>query len=341
MVLLYVLFLGNQQKTEQNCKTFSIGFYNVENLFDTIDDKHKNDNDFLPESKNNWNTDKYIRKLENLSKVISKLNKENFPDILGLAEVENLNVLQDLVKQNALKKANYSIIHFESPDLRGIDVALLYRKSGFTVVYSTNIAITDVQNPNFKTRDILYVKGFTKSKDTLHVFVNHWPSRIGGTEETEIKRELCAKVVKAKVDSIMGIHKKAKIVIIGDFNDEPNDAAFVQVLKSKNDFNELNSDNLYNLSHSFYASNSGTYYYAKEKKWNILDNFIVSGQLLTEQKSDKLKTKVDNLLIFSPDWICFKDKQGKMIPNKTFTGKYTAGFSDHFPIVTSFEYDCR
>lgn len=339
-ILISLLSLKNEAETNE-CKQLLISFYNVENLFDTIDDPRTNDNDFLPTSKNKWNSEKYNVKLRHLAQVIGGYQNSNFADIVGLCEVENEGVLKDLIKQDSLKKGAYSIIHFDSPDRRGIDVAILYRKKMFKVISSKAITVSDPENNNFKTRDILYVKGINNSKDTLHIFVNHWSSRLGGQEESEGKRDLCASVLRHQVDSLFALKVNAKIVIMGDLNDEPSDESVLKKLKALPLSAEIKSKELYNLCYKNYKDSLGSYYYWKEKDWNMLDNIIVSGILINESKSTFLKVKTQDAILFKPEWLLKPEKDGTLAPYKTFTGKYTAGYSDHLSMYILLEYGCK
>lgn len=296
-------------------------FYNVENLFDTIDDKHKSDNDFLPQSKKKWTNSKYQKKLENISKVISSFNTKHYPDIIGLCEVENLFTLEDLVKQKTIKKMNYQIIHYESPDIRGIDNAILFNQKKANLIVSKNIAIS-FENKKIKTRDILYAKFLLKNNDTIHYYVNHWPSRRGGTDKSEFKRIKAAKTLKYHIDSIQQTTKNANIIICGDFNDYPNNKSVYEILNA----NEKDN-NLINLMYNFSLTDTiGTHYYRNH--WGTLDHFIVSKAIAQTNT-----TLIKEAGIFKEDFMLYTTNKGIKAPSKTYSGtKYYGGYSDHLPI---------
>lgn len=307
--------------------SFRIAFYNVENLFDTIDEPNKIDSEYMPNSSLKWNTQRYFAKQKNLTKVIEAMN---FPIIMGMAEVENRRVLEDLVAQPALKSKNYGIAHFDSPDERGIDVAMIYQKGVFEVKRQKAHAI---KFPTFsdKTRDILEVTGILRGGIELTVFVNHFPSRRGGADESEPKRIYVASVLRKAVDSLFQKDPNAHIVIMGDFNDEPSNASLNKTLGAvewqRELAKELPSNALYNLGAAIERRGEGTEYY---KGWDVLDQIIVSGSLLDSRS--KVTTR-DEETVFNADLVIFKDKAGNRLPNRTYTGPiYRGGFSDHFPV---------
>jgi len=219
VVLIWIISSCTSVKSTLR-KEYTVVSYNVENLFDTIDDPKIPDEEFLPESEKKWDNERYQKKLSDLVRVISEVNPKELPEMVGLVEIENHAVLDDLIRTGEFKDQGYAIIHEESPDYRGIDVALIYRKDAFTEIMHETLPVVFPDDPQFKTRDILYVTGKIRNR-TIHVFVNHWPSRIGGDEKTEPKRVLAASVLKAKVDQILAADPKARIVIMGDMNDEP------------------------------------------------------------------------------------------------------------------------
>lgn len=341
-MLTFNINVFSQNAKKQNCKnTFLIAFYNTENLFDTIDDPHKNDNDFLPTSKSNWNSERYSLKVKMLAQVIRSYNRQKYADVIGLCEIENRQVLLDLVKTDTLKNAGYSIVHFESPDRRGIDVAMLYRSKNLKVIYTRAITVSDTGNNALKTRDILYVKGITKSKDTLHFFVNHWPSRMGGQEESEGKRGIAANTLRGVIDSLFLTNSMVKIVIMGDLNDEPNNESIENVLEAKPLIAEVKDKKLYNLSYQKFLAGDGSYYYWKDKKWNMIDNFIVSSSLLKETNEARLHVQTKDVEIFRPDWLLQKEKNDVMAPFKTYAGKYQGGYSDHLSVFIILGTNCK
>ncbi len=308
---------------------FSFAFYNLENLFDTINDPTIDDESFLPDARNPWNSERYLHKLDQMSKVMADIDSTGFPALLGLCEVENKEVLTDLVKHGELRAAAYSIIHQNSPDERGIDVALLYQPGIFSPVSVRYIPVVFPENPDNKTRDILYAKGLVKSKDTLHVFINHWVSRWGGQAETEPSRKFIAGLLKTITDSIMRINPEANIIIAGDLNDNPSDISVSQVLQAKQVTSAPDGKSLYNLSLSAYEQGEGSLYY---KSWDMFDQIIVSSAMLTGVGG--IKVSDHKQTVVKHDYLLFKPKNGEPRPNRTASGKnYFGGFSDHLPVM--------
>lgn len=304
-------------------------FYNVENLFDTIDDKHINDNEYLPTSDKKWDTKKYTIKLNNLSKVISAISPTDLPWLVGLCEVENKTVVQDLVNTDLLKKGKYEIVHRDSPDGRGIDVAAIYRKDKFKLLEFHYYPISFHQDSSFaETREILHLKGVIYGKDTVHVFYNHWPSRMGGEEKSAPKRKSAAEKLKSKVDSLYKVNINTKIVIMGDFNDYPVNENVNSVLGAKRENSE--TSNLYNLLYEEHILKMGSYNYKNE--WGVLDNLIVSASLLQPKKG--ARTKNENAKILKEDWMLYTDKKGNQSPSRSYSGPnfHETGYSDHLPI---------
>ncbi len=304
----------------------AIVFYNVENLFDTIDQTGVIDEDFLPTGKLKWNSERYKTKLQHLEQVLT-YNMVNNPLMIGLAEIENASVVLDLAKTGKLASTNYRLAHKDSPDARGIDCALLYDADRFKPLVISNLAVTIDSIPDFKTRDVLYVKGELKGKKIIHVFVNHWPSRRGGELESEIKRIQAAKVARAKIDEILKENPKANIVLMGDFNDHPTNTSILETLKAK-PITDANAD-LYNLLYDDQEAGLGTHNFKNE--WGVLDQFIVSKSLYNGKKKIKLLTK--DAVILKEDFVLYKAGDGTMKPSTTYGGeKYFGGYSDHLSI---------
>jgi len=245
------------------------------------------------------------------------------PEIVGLVEIENQTVLEDLVKTGKLT-GRYGIIHEESPDFRGIDVALIYRKDAFTETRHEVLPVTFADDPQFKTRDILHVEGLL-GKLAVHIFVNHWPSRIGGDEKTEPKRIQAASVLKAKIDQILATDPQARIICMGDMNDEPANRSLKEILGAQM---PAPSSKLVNLMMPDDNTGAGTYFY--DGAWNMLDNLVVSNSVL---KSHQMHVEGNKGFIFSNDWMIYKNKKGDKTPNRSYVGsKYVGGVSDHFPV---------
>jgi predicted extracellular nuclease len=329
------------QNNDINCrKNLLLMSYNVENLFDTIDDPHKIDNEFLPEGKKKWNTKRYYEKLNHLATVISSVDSKKLPDLIALIEIENQTVLEDLAKEKLLKKGHYQIVHHESPDRRGIDVALFYNPKKF-IVLNQHFYKVEIEGDNyFKTREILYVKGIFKgTKDTLHIFVNHWPSRRGGQGKSEHKRFAAAQTLRNVTDSLFKADGNPRIMIMGDFNDEPLDKSLVDVLEAK-PVDQAAIGHLFNLSLNLQTKKDGTYYYWKTKQWNMLDQLIVSGQMIKAGKGLQMKNYDTGIL--RHDFFLYENKDKVKTPAKSYGGKkYYGGYSDHLPIYFYFYYKCK
>ncbi len=323
---------NNQQKNNQK-NNFKIVFYNVENLFDTIDNPNKDDDEFLPYGEKKWDTERYFKKIEHISDVLIAVGNEELPEIIGLCEVENKEVVKDLINRSELKKGNYEIVHEQGPDPRGIEVALLYRKDEFNYITHKMIKVIYPFFENKRTRDILYVKGVVNKKDTLHIFVNHWKSRSGGQKKTEKKRMQFATVLRKNVDSLFNINKNANIIIIGDFNDNPNNKSVADILKAQKISDKTKSETLYNLSYNNFENKKGSHYYNKE--WNMLDQIIVSSNIISKKTGLTLADKKEN--IFRGKWMLYESRSGEMLPDRTYGGKkYYGGYSDHLPVYINF-----
>jgi len=319
-------------KSQQEFRNFKVAFYNVENLFDTINQDGSRDGEFTPQSELKWNTEKYNKKIENTAKVLWSIDSLNPPAIIGLCEVENRLVLEDLVKNHYLRDAGYAIVHHESPDERGIDVAVLYRSGFFKIISDKKFVVNSPDNKRDHTRDLLYVKGVTANSDTLHLLVDHWASRLGGTEKSDKKRKFSARLVKKVTDSIFKTNQNPNIIFMGDLNDNPTDSSVAVSLKAKKPVNKPNNNSLYNLALQPFQRGEGTLFY---KGWNLFDQIIVSGNILKNNKGLKINPK--ELQIFNPDWILYEKRNGSKVPNRTGSGKnYSGGYSDHLPVYINF-----
>ena len=311
---------------------FRIMFYNVENLFDCFDDSLTFDNEFLPKGKKHWTWKKYKAKSQKIAKVIMAAGEWEFPDLIGLCEVENRFALDGVFKYGPLSKLGYKIIHRESPDRRGIDVALIYQPERFQPLDTSYLQLCYSKDSPSTTREILYVKGKTHTHDTLHIFVNHWPSRWGGQLESEYKRLAAARLLRNKVDQILEENKNAKLIVMGDFNDYPENQSIQNILRAVAPKDEFANDSLYNLSHQFVQKNGiGSHKY--KGKWGMLDQFIVSGALLN--KTGVLYCMPKDMNLFAPKFLLEPDNTyyGEK-PFRTFLGyKYHGGFSDHLPVL--------
>jgi hypothetical protein len=303
--LLIVFILTVMASCGREPAHIGFAFYNVENLFDTIDDPLINDTDTI----------------------------SGFPVLFGLCEIENIDVLKDLVNHPKLKGAKYSIIHHDSPDERGIDVALLYQEKYFTPIQHSFLTIHFPFNPDSKTRDILYAKGLLAKKDTLHIFINHWTSRWGGREETDPMRRFTGKFLRSVTDSILRLNSEANILIAGDLNDNPTDPSVAEELGALPvSMESANRQELYNLSLAAYAKGKGTLYY---KSWDMFDQIIVSGNLLLKANAVNISKTEQQIIKY--DWMLFQPENGPARPNRTASGAYYGGYSDHLPVFIDLE----
>ena len=327
IAFFFVLVLTSCSVTKyQGKRNLTVVFYNVENLFDTINEPGKTDGEFTPEGQNKWTKERYNKKVEDIAKVLGSINENELPEMIGLCEIENRKVLEDLVENHNLAKGKYQIVHYESPDNRGIDNAFLYRPDEFEVIFSQPIHVKFDDEPDFRTRDILYVKGKNLNKEEMHVFVNHWPSRIGGTDATESARLQVASKLKNKIDSIVLQNSSAEIIVIGDMNDEPSNLSLANVLGASKPGS--NTDGLVNLMYPIHEAKLGSYFY--QGNWNMLDNIVVSFNLL-DKKGFSCTDGQGH--VYHQEWMEFKNTRGQISPNKTYSGSnYYGGVSDHFPV---------
>jgi len=312
-------------------------FYNVENLFDTIDDPKTDDAEFLPEGKYKWSPERYLTKLDQLGRVISGDGKVPLPALVGLAEIENCRVLKDLTNTDWLKSGWYGIVQYDSPDERGIDVALLYRADLFRVLYSRPLAVKPPWDLEFRSRDILYVQGLLGT-DTLHLYISHWPSRRGGMEASEPFRLLAAGVLRSHIDSVSAHFTQFNAIVMGDLNDEPDNRSVKEVLNARipgTPCPEGSHACLFNLSATFPAG-EGSYYYWRDKKWNVLDHIIVTAPLL--DTGSALHMVPGSFGAVKEPWM-LKEENGMMIPLASFARDYEGGFSDHLPMRVTLRTD--
>lgn len=309
----------------------SVVFYNVENLFDTIDDPNTIDEEFLPAGKLKWNSQRYNLKLQHIVEAVT-LNQPENPMLIGFVEVENGKVVMDVAKTGRLAQTNYLLAHKESPDARGIDVALLYDRDRFKPLVITNLPVQLDSVPDFKTRDILYVEGELAGKKKLHIFVNHWPSRREGEKESEHKRIRAAEVARKKIDEILKADPKANIILMGDFNDHPNNVSIEQTLKAK-PVTDTKAD-LVNLLYDDQMAGKGTHNFKGE--WGVLDQFIVSSTLYNGKKGIAIDGQ-DAKIVYE-EVLLFTQKDGSKKPSTTYGGpNYYGGYSDHLPITLRFK----
>ncbi len=315
---------------KQRSQFVRIVFYNTENLYDPYDDTTKLDDEFTREGLKHWSYSKFRIKLNHLYKTLMAAGGWEPPSIIGFCEVENRYVLNKLLFETPFKKYGYRIIHHDSPDLRGVDVAMIYRPDRFCLIRSMAVAIRFPFDTLVQTREILLVEGTVFGRDTIRLLVNHWPSRLGGYTESQPRRLYVAGVVKKIVDSLFSRDASAKIVIMGDFNDEPDSEAIAGTLQAGANDQDAGKPGLVNLMFRFLESGQGSHKY--QGKWAILDQFIVSDALL--QKDEPVFTTLEDVHIFKGDFLMEKDDRffGDK-PLRTYSGpRYVGGFSDHMPI---------
>lgn len=313
---------------------FRIVSYNVENYFDTVNDSATVDEEFLPEGVRHWSFSRYKTKQMRIGKVLAAIGGWSPPPIVGLIEIESKKSLVDLIHNSGLKSFNYQFIHYDSPDVRGVDVALLYRPRLFKITYSKPIRIKFPDVPDIKTRDVLLVTGKVPSGDTLHIFVCHLPSRLEGELESENRRVFVAQIIRKQVDSLISVYKKPNIIIMGDFNDYPDNRSITQILKAEHPVSKPQPDKLYNLAMPLHLAGKGTYKHAGQ--WGMLDQFIVSGNLLNIE--NRFYTQQADAHVFEAEFLLEKgDSDIGEKPFRTFTGyAYHNGYSDHLPLYVDF-----
>lgn len=306
----------------------TIGFYNLENLFDLVDNKQTYDNDFLPTSVKKWTPKRYDNKLRKLGFAISNIGRREtgkHPAIVGLAEVENAKVIEDLIASKHLEDCNYSYVHYDSPDERGIDVALIYDTKAFEVLHSETftIQLTDDDGSPDYTRDILLVSGLLDGEH-VHVIANHWSSRREGEKETEHKRMASSDKVGEIISSLRLKDEAAKIIVIGDFNDDPHSNSIKRLVEGFDLFNPMETLRSFNRGTSKH-----------NRQWNLFDQILISTNFF--RTSDNL-FEYSSANIFDEDFLKLFNGKYKGSPFRTYVGKkYKGGYSDHFPVYAIFK----
>lgn len=338
ITLFLLIFLAITNYGQSQKDTLFVAFWNLENLFDTIDDPQKNDESFLPDGDMEWTNDHLDKKMYNLSRIIRMMNNGNGPDIMGVCEVENQQVLEQMVGKY-LSDLNYSIAYLESPDNRGIDNGLIFKSDKFKLL---NLQADTVHlSDDWPTRLTFGVNLLTNDDEQITVFVNHWPSRSGGQMESEPNRIEAAKTLREAVDRIFARNEYANIFIIGDFNDDPVNVSVLETLKanpikcdSLSTNIEINSaGELFNLSYATFENGEGSYKY--KDIWNMLDQIIISGSLIA---GDEIQYICNSFEVYKPKVIVTQSGKYKGTPFPTYGGrKYLGGYSDHFPVIAKFE----
>jgi len=333
LFLLYTTFIFTTYgQSDKSYSLRTIAFYNLENLFDTKNDTLIYDDDRTPNGKDHWTLERYNHKLDQLSKVLSEIgtiNTKSTPDVIGVCEVENRQVLTDLINHPNLAKFNYGIVHFDSPDERGIDVALLYKKEVFipTSFVSRRLLL---ERPNGKrdyTRDQLVVEGLLDNEQ-FYFIVNHWPSRSGGELRSRPNRIAAAKLNKRIIDSLKWQNTDAKIISMGDFNDDPIDPSFKKILGVKGKIKQLDTTSLFGPMERLFKKGMGSLAY--RDKWNVFDQVYMTANIVLEKSNSYSFWKAG---IYTPAYIIDPKGRYKGYPLRTYAGgNYIGGYSDHFPV---------
>lgn len=336
-LLLFALNIINVGCAQTN-DTLFVAHWNVENLFDIEDDPLTDDAEWVLNGPKEWNQERLEKKMYNLSRVISSMNENNGPDILGVCEVEHQSLLDTMIAK-FLSDKNYKIGYLESPDGRGIDNGVIYNSKKYNLLNVKGYNV-DLGNDE-KTRLILLTTFLTLQKDTLHFFVNHWPSRRGGENESEYRRVAAAKTLRKVVDSLFTINPDSKIIIVGDFNDEPGNISFTDYLKAKPfvcdnfDTKKLPEDSgtdLFNTAYKGWSEGFGSFKY--QDKFNMLDQIIISRDLLIGKDIMYLCNSFE---VYKPEMMVTRTGKFQGAPFPTYGGsRYLGGYSDHFPVTAKF-----
>jgi len=328
--ILSISFAFSQEN--KNYKVVCIGFYNLENLFDTIVDTNPDiilADEFTPKGKNVWTSEKYWEKISNMSKVIADMGTELTPDgpaVIGVSEIENINVLKDLVKAPALKDKHYKIVHFDSPDRRGIDVGLLYQEKYFNLTSSSSHTLSLPDDTAFRTRDQLLVSGKLNGED-FNFIVCHWPSRRGGEKKSMPLRIAAADLSRLIIDSLEKANPDAKTILMGDLNDDPTSKSVKEHINTSGKIDEIDNTQMFNPMESLYKKGLGTLAY--RDVWNLFDQIIITKNLIGKDKSSFQFYKSD---VYNKEYLKQKSGKYKGYPFRTFSfGVYIHGYSDHFP----------
>ena len=315
-------------------KPYSVVFYNLENLFDIYNDPETHDDEFTPQGVKQWNETRYQKKLTNMERVLFDIaaQQKEYPIVIGVSEIENRSVLEDLISQPKLKGANYRICHYDSPDARGVDVAFLYRPDVFKIQGSDNIKLHVEGLPNFRTRDLVVMWG-TIENEPFYFLVSHWPSRLGGKEASQFKRDACAKQIREIKDSLLRENPATKVIVMGDLNDDATDDSIVEVMGAKGKVKELEPGDFFNPYNEMLRAGLGTLAYQDE--WNLFDNICVTENLVNAESGTLriIKGKKFYGNIFTRPYMLQLEGQYKNYPLRTFvTNNFQNGFSDHFPV---------
>jgi hypothetical protein len=307
-----------------------IGFYNVENLFDTLDTPGVNDSEYTPQSAKRWNTERYMDKLEKLARVMGEMGADVHPHgcaIIGLAEIENREVVEDLINTPPLKERGYDIVHYDSPDKRGVDVGLIYQPKYFKVYSHKSYTLTIDGRDDFFTRDQLVVSGVLEN-DTVHVLVAHWPSRRGGEKRSRPLRVAAAELGRSIIDSLETLSPNARIIYMGDLNDDPINVSVKRGLRSEDKKENAVNGRLYNPMEELYNKGIGTL--AWRDTWNLFDQILISEPLVTGEGG---AYRYFGAKVHNKPYLRQKDGNFAGYPFRTYVGDdFKGGYSDHFPV---------
>ncbi len=330
MLNLICTVCGQKLDRNKNYYLAAIGFWNVENLYDTLNDKWKNDEEFTPAGTNAWTGARYKTKIDHLADVIQQMATDITPDgpaIMGLCEIENKSVVKDLVSSPRLKKRNYQIVHIEGPDARGVDPSFIYNPAYYKVIKAVAYKVNLVTDSGHKTRDILVVSGLFAG-EPMSVLVNHWPSRRGGELLSRPNRNAAASLARHIADSITGANPKAKVIIMGDLNDDPVNESVKKNIRTYSDIHLAHDDQYYNPMENLYQEGIGTL--AWQDSWNLFDQIMLNSTCIPGKFDtwQYYKVRVFNKPFLKSDFGNFKG-----YPFRTYSGgSYTGGYSDHFPV---------
>lgn len=333
-LLCFTLSPLSSQDTVRDIQRLTLAFYNLENLFDTIDQEN-NDEEFLPQGGYQWTAERYKQKLQNMSRVISLIGGDG-PAIIGVAEVENRGVLEDLIAEEPLRQRHYDIIHYDSPDLRGIDCAILYQPDIYKVFASGAKPVELPDEPWIKTRDIIYASGMIDG-DVVHVLVGHWPSRSGGEAESRHRRLVAAKTMRSVADSLYALYPGSKVIMMGDFNDDPISPSVRDGLAIKTHIDQIKDREYYTPMLKLYNKGLGTIPY--RNTWNLFDIIVVNGELVNKSPTSpswhlyRDPETMDMAFIFKEPFMTQQSGPHKGYTLRSFVGKqWQGGYSDHFPV---------
>ena len=337
LVLLIPAFRSKAQDATDNGKRYNmygVAFYNLENLFDTINSNGTYDLEFSPNGARQWDGKKYWSKQHNMAYAISQFATNATPGgpaIIGVSEIENITVLQDLVKQPEIKKWHLQIVHHDSPDRRGIDVGLLYNPRVFKVLNVTNQRLKVASNPDLRTRDQLCVTGLLAG-EKVTVMVNHWPSRLGGEERSSYLREAAAQMAKNTIDSLLKDDPNQGIIFMGDLNDDPMNKSCAEVLEGKRNIKDVDDpDDIYNPFWDKLANGIGTLAY--KGSWNLFDQIVMTGYF-TKYADSKEKPQLTFVRadVMNKTFLRTSEGDRQGYPLRTYSGGvFLNGYSDHFP----------